>query len=86
MCARFVKQRIRSPPLLPLRCLLVQRGVEGEDVGKRIKKKRKKERDPLLIQLLLLLVGEEKVLSFFKQVFEGERGGAVVILRGYKYI
>lgn len=54
--------------------------------GKRIKKKRKKERDPLLIQLLLLLVGEEKVLSFFKQVFEGERGGAVVILRGYKYI
>lgn len=55
--------------------------------GKRIKKKRKKERDPLLIQRLLLLVGEKKVLSIFKQVFQGERGGAVVIiLRGYKYI
>lgn len=55
--------------------------------GKRIKKKRKKERDPLLIQRLLLLVGKEKVLSIFKQVFQGERGGAVVIiLRGYKYI
>lgn len=53
--------------------------------GKRIKKKRKKNKILCSFNSCFSLL--EKVLSIFKQVFEGERGGAVVIiLRGYKYI